>query len=169
MGYAGKLSVGLAADDMAAHAALDARDFANSQRHVALNPFRPVPSALVDDAGINRAAVEANVINIINERRERAAFFPQRLFADPAWEILLALTLAHARQHRLDVTKLCQRVDVPATTVLRWISTMLDEGILLRLNDKTDRRRKYIELSPASWEKMSQYISGICQPHWRAA
>jgi hypothetical protein len=169
MGYAGTQSVGFGADDTLAHAARDARDLAYARRPAARNSFRDVLATFVDDAGINRAAVEADVLSIIRERRERAAFFPQRLFADPAWEILLALTLAQARQHRLDVTKLCQRVDVPATTVLRWISTMLDEGILLRLNDNTDRRRKYIELSPESWSKMSQYISAISAPRLRAA
>jgi DNA-binding MarR family transcriptional regulator len=111
--------------------------------------------------GIDRATVEARVTDIIRERRERSAFFPAQLFADPAWDILLALTLAHARQHRLDVTKLCHCAGVPPTTVLRWIATLEEEGILVRLDVSTDRRRKYVELSPEAWGKMGEYVSAV--------
>lgn len=168
MGYAGKLSDGCETDG-AVQAALEVLDFGQARRQVARSPFWPMAPAGICGSGVDRAAVEACVKNIIKERRERAAFFPDRLFADPAWEILLALTLAQARQHRLDVTNLCHRVNVPATTVLRWIGTMVEEGILLRQADKTDGRRKYVELSPESWAKMGEYVSAILPTLSRAA
>src|SRR5688500_5263181 len=103
-------------------------ELADSRWQLAGKTHRAAPDC-IDDAGIDRSVVEARVAAMSRERRERSAFFPNRLFADPAWEILLALTLAHARQHRLDITKLCQRVDVPPTTVLRWINAMIEEGL----------------------------------------
>ena len=143
-------------------------NIADSREHSAGSPYR-LAAGRFDYASIDRAVVEARVSCIIRERRERSAFFPNRLFADPAWEILLALTLAQSRQHRLDITKLCQRVDVPPTTALRWINALVDEGLLVRLADVNDLRRKYVELSPEAWAKMGEYVVAIPPPQSRAA
>jgi DNA-binding MarR family transcriptional regulator len=97
---------------------------------------------------------------LIKHRRERYALFDRTLFADPAWEILLALTVAECAQERLTVSKLCQRVDVPMTTTLRWIGIMTDAGLLVRRDDTTDKRRKFIELSSEALSNMIEYCSG---------
>lgn len=164
---AGKLTFDHSSTATTARAGAEVLDLANSRRHSGGSRHRPA-AGCVDYAGFDRAVVEARVRGIIRERRERSAFFANRLFADPAWEILLALTLAHARQHRLDITKLCQRVDVAPTTALRWINAMADEGLLIRLDDTNDLRRKYVELSPESWEKMGEYVSAIRPSQSRA-
>lgn len=168
MGYADKLgfhSTAPAAITRTWDSGGDLASFKNVER----NAFQCASTKCVDGFGIDRAVVEARVSSIIDERRARSAFFPNQLFSDPAWEIMLALTLAHARQHRLDVTNLIYRVDVSSTTVLRWISTMVDEGILIRLDDFNDRRRKYIELTPQAWAKMGEYVYAMIPAHSRAA
>lgn len=109
------------------------------------------------------------VREIVRVRRQRARFFPGRLFADPAWEILLELTLADQQQLRLTISRLCARVDVPTTTALRWIATMTEDGFLVRRDDPTDRRRKYIELSPAGRAGMLEYCASIAMSHRLAA
>lgn len=103
---------------------------------------------------LDRADVEHIVKKLISERRKRSSYFPSTLFADPAWDILLTVTLAETRHHRLSVSKLCSRVDVPATTALRWIKTLVDEGLLVRRDDVNDKRRAYIELSSAGYGTM---------------
>lgn len=113
--------------------------------------------------------LEQFVRGIIRRRRERAKFFPNWLFADPAWEILLALTLAEQRQLRLSVSSLCDRVDVPRTTALRWIASMTEEGLLVRRDDPTDRRRKYVELSPGALASMVEYCFATAAPDRLAA
>lgn len=151
-----------------ARAGADVLNLADSRRHSGESPHQPTAVG-GGYAGIDRAVVEARVKGIIRERRTRSAFFPNRLFADPAWEILLALTLAHARQHRLDITNLSKRIDVPQTTVLRWINAMVDEGLLLRHGDVNDLRRTYIELSPEAWVRMEEYVAAIHPSQSRAA
>ena len=165
---AGKLSFDHSNIAPMARVGAEVLNLADSRRNSGGSSHQPTAGCF-DYAGIDRAVVEARVSGIIRERRERSAFFPTRMFADPAWEILLALTLAQSRQHRLDITKLCQRVDVPPTTALRWINTMVDEGLLIRLDDINDLRRKYVELSPEAWSKMGDYISAICPSQSRAA
>lgn len=103
--------------------------------------------------------VERVIKKLINERRKRYTYFPGELFADPAWDILLVLTLAEARYQRLTVTRICERVDVPPTTTLRWLNKLTEEGLLVRRDDLHDRRRKYIELSPTASSLMVAYCS----------
>lgn len=103
--------------------------------------------------------VERVIKKLISERRKRYAYFSADLFADPAWDILLVVALAEARQQRLTVTRICERVDGPTTTTLRWLNKLTDEGLLVRRDDLLDRRRKYIELSPAASSLMIAYCS----------
>lgn len=109
---------------------------------------------------------DANLIaqlveGLIAARNRRGSFFQASLFADPAWDILLVLTRSEARHHRLTVSQLCDRVEVPATTALRWITTLTDAGLVIRRDDTTDKRRKYIELSPDAYAKMVEYCSSF--------
>lgn len=101
---------------------------------------------------------------ILAARRDRGHLFGQHLFADPAWDILLALTIAECRQRRLTITQLCDRVDVPMTTALRWIANMTDEGLLVRRDDTTDKRRKFIGLSPETRAKIAQHFVTTAEP-----
>ena len=99
----------------------------------------------------DRDCVELIVKRLISERRQRGTFFPGELFADPAWELLLALTLAQAQGRRTSITTLCNQVEIPASTALRWIAKLTDQGLFIRRDDETDKRRKFIELSPHAY------------------
>lgn len=127
---------------------------ATSTNKVMPFPLRP---GVATDAGDIAKLVE----RLIAMRHGRGSFFPASLFADPAWEILLVLALAEARHHRLTVSKLCDRVEVPATTALRWINNLTETGLLIRRDDATDGRRKYIELSTDAYAKMVEYCSSL--------
>jgi DNA-binding MarR family transcriptional regulator len=105
----------------------------------------------------NAGHLESAVKQLISERRRRSSYFPGGLFADPAWDLLLALALAHSRQHRLTIGQLCGRAGVPSTTALRWIAKLTDEGLFVRRGDRTDRRRQFIELSAEAWGLMAAY------------
>lgn len=106
---------------------------------------------------------------LISDRERRSAHFAANLFSDPAWDILLALALAGARQQRLTVTGLCALVDAPSTTPLRWIAALTRAGLLTRRDDATDKRRKFIELSPAASASMSEYCKARHAATARAA
>lgn len=110
-------------------------------------------------ASLAHGDLESIVAKLITERRQRHAHFSASLFSDPAWDILLVLTLAESCHQRLTVTKLCERVDVPMTTALRWISALTVEGLLVRRDDVNDKRRKFIELSSDAYAAMAAYCS----------
>ena len=87
--------------------------------------------------------------SVIRARRLRARFFAEELFADPAWDMLLDLLQAEIAQLRVPVSSLCIAAAVPATTALRWLKTMTEQGIFVRRADPHDGRRVFVELAPA--------------------
>jgi hypothetical protein len=109
------------------------------------------------------------VRTIIARRQARARFFDAELFADPAWDMLLDLTAAHAENARVSVTSLCIAAGVPATTALRWIRQLVDTGVFERVDDPNDGRRAFIALSQRSVEAMARYFAAIATPLARAA
>lgn len=101
------------------------------------------------------------VRRIIRQRQLRARFFDGDLFADPAWDMLLDLTAARAEHTRVSVTSLCIASNVPPTTALRWIGQMTDAGLLMRVEDETDRRRAFITLTDKAADAMARYFAEL--------
>lgn len=98
---------------------------------------------------------------IIRQRQLRGQFFDPQLFGDPAWDILLDLTAARAEHTRVSVTSLCIASGVPPTTALRWIGQMVETGLLDRVEDESDRRRAFIQLSDKAAEAMARYFAEL--------
>lgn len=111
--------------------------------------MRPLKPPLPDPRLVRR---------IIRQRQLRARFFEPELFADPAWDILLDLAAARAEHKRVSVTSLCIASGVPPTTALRWIGQMTEAGLLVRVEDDTDRRRAFIALSDNAADAIARYF-----------
>lgn len=97
--------------------------------------------------------------NMQKLRRMRGQLIEGDLFADPAWDILLELYGARIRHKQVSVTSLCIAAEVPATTALRWISIMVERGILERRDDPDDKRRAYVHLAEPVARRLSQYFA----------
>jgi hypothetical protein len=109
------------------------------------------------------------VRRVIAARQARALYFDDMLFADPAWDMLLDLTAAHAEHSRVSVTSLCIAAGVPATTALRWVKQMVETGIFERIADRSDKRRAFIALSEQSRDAMARYFAEVEMPLAAAA
>lgn len=96
--------------------------------------------------------------SIIRARRLRDQYFPDNLFADPAWDMLLDLMAARLDGKRVAVSSLCIAAAVPATTALRWIKTMTDQGLFVRVADPQDGRRVFIQLSDEAASQLGAYL-----------
>jgi predicted transcriptional regulator len=120
-----------------------------------------------DDASIGGPAVPINLPNpkivrqIIQDRLARGKYFDPALFSDPAWDMMLDLTAAHAEGSKVAVTSLCIASGVPATTALRWIKQLVETGLFERVEDRTDRRRAFISLSDKAAQLMSRYFAEV--------
>jgi len=110
-------------------------------------------------------AVDAETVRaVIRARRLRSRFFSEELFADPAWDMLLDLLQAEIAQLRVPVSSLCIAAAVPATTALRWIKTMTEQGLFVRRADPHDGRRVFVELAPAASDAMRRYFADVGRP-----
>jgi DNA-binding MarR family transcriptional regulator len=97
----------------------------------------------------------------IRARRIRSRYFPEDLFADPAWDMLLDLLQAEIAQLRVPVSSLCIAAAVPATTALRWLKTMVSQGLFIRRADPHDGRRVFVELAPDTSHALRRYFAEV--------
>jgi DNA-binding NarL/FixJ family response regulator len=125
----------------------------------------PAPVASAGDRLVRAARPslpDARLVRrIIHQRQLRARFFDGELFADPAWDMLLDLTAARVEHTRVSVTSLCIASAVPPTTALRWISQLTEVGLFERVEDETDRRRAFIQLTDRACEGMAGFFAEL--------
>ena len=108
-------------------------------------------AAGADDLDAARALLAA--------RRAREQLFGDGLFADPAWDMLLALFVADEEREPLSVSQLCAASGVPHTTALRWIESLARAGLIVRAADPGDARRTLISLHAGARDKVRQVVA----------
>ena len=65
---------------------------------------------------------------------------------------------------RVPVSILCIAAAVPATTALRWLKTLVQEGIFVRRADPHDGRRVFVELAPEASRALRRYFAEVGAP-----
>ena len=110
---------------------------------------------------------EKLVCSILKARLDRGRFFSPGLFADPAWDMLLALYAAELCQQRMPVSSLCIASNVPMTTALRWISHLEREELIERRPDPLDARGFFLSQTKKAAEALAQYFADT--PRFAAA
>jgi hypothetical protein len=104
------------------------------------------------------------ILRVVRARRLRGRFVPEELFADPAWDMMLDLLQAELSHQRIAVSSLCAASAVPATTALRWISTLAARGLFIRRADPHDGRRIFVELAPETSKALRRYFAEVHAP-----
>jgi hypothetical protein len=120
----------------------------------------PSASALPPDAESDDVSPK-KVMEVIRGRRLRARYFPEDLFADPAWDMMLDLLHSELTHRRVTVSSLCISAAVPATTALRWIKAMVEKNLFIRRADPLDGRRVFIELAPDTSSALRRYFAEL--------
>jgi DNA-binding MarR family transcriptional regulator len=136
---------------------------ASTLARLSTGPSTP-PSFLSPAPAGDAPAVSAETVrNVIRARRLRARYFSEELFADPAWDMLLDLLQAEIAQLRVPVSSLCIAAAVPATTALRWLKTMVSQGLFVRRADPHDGRRVFVELAPEASQALRRFFAELGQ------
>lgn len=91
-------------------------------------------------------------------RRRRTALFDGDLFSDPAWDILLELYALHVEQRRASVSSVYDASSVPASTALRWLGKLENDGLVQRTEDPLDARRSWVELTADGRQRMHRFF-----------
>jgi len=95
---------------------------------------------------------------LLRLRHLRAKLFPEKLFAQPAWDMLLELLECRLRRRRISVSSLYLTAHVPPATALRRIQEMEDLGLIARVCDPSDRRRQFVELTPRTLHQLQTFF-----------
>lgn len=95
-------------------------------------------------------------------RRKRDAVADRKgLFGEPGWDILLDLFIAEKRRSELQVSSVCLDASVPSTTILRWIARLERDGLIYRIADNSDARRRYVRLTDDGRALMQSVFNAI--------
>jgi DNA-binding MarR family transcriptional regulator len=97
--------------------------------------------------------------DLLSERSNRRDVLDASMLGDPVWDMLLDLIVAEEQTKDISVTSLCQASDVPQSTALRWITVMVDCGMVTRREDNLDKRRTFVELTSATRAKLVAYLN----------
>lgn len=111
------------------------------------------------------ASAEASYLHsarrLLEQRRQRANFFPSELFHEPAWDMLLALCIADEDRTTMNVKTLVATTAAPVTTSQRWIDHLHKLRLIERITDPLDRRRVEISLSDTGQRAVAAYLERI--------
>jgi predicted transcriptional regulator len=108
-----------------------------------------------------KSQIVAKLHDAVLVRTLRNRLFPQGLFSDPAWDMVLDLTLASIENRQISISSLCIASNAPTTTALRCIKTLVEFGIIEIASDTKDRRRKNVKISQSTLDLMLKLTSAI--------
>jgi DNA-binding MarR family transcriptional regulator len=94
-------------------------------------------------------------------RRRRSDFLSADLFAEPGWDIMLALYQANCAGHRMTSTNLCIASNAPSTTALRWLDNLTELGLVSRRKNPLDARIVFFELAPHARTAIEAYLCDL--------
>ena len=130
-----------------------------AERHPEITPSDQTASVRPPHPGHSHLALARKTYAL---RRKRAAIFGNPdLFGEPAWDILLDLYIAHGEGKQVSVSSACIGSAAPATTGLRWLSVLADQGLVVRENDPEDHRRVLVRLTRAGLAAMDRFFEAV--------
>jgi hypothetical protein len=99
--------------------------------------------------------------NARDARRRRDNIFGRDLLADPSWDLLLDLFIAHGEGRRMSVASACLGAPAPAGTALRCIAHLADVGLVDRVPDSEDPRGLYLIPTERAVAKLIQFFTRL--------
>lgn len=90
---------------------------------------------------------------------KRRQLLGDKLFFNPAWNILLDLFISENDGKRVSVTAVCIGSQSSTGTALRYAAMLVDAGLVGRLADATDGRRSYMHLTEVGWRLMQELLT----------
>lgn len=115
------------------------------------------PSGGTDDGDEGPLADFAE--SFYRHRRRRGRYLPEKIFAEPAWDILLDLYVNGVRGRPVSITSACIAGDIPATTGLRWLGVLEQEGLIEREVSRTDARVTLVRLSASARQRLREFFT----------
>jgi hypothetical protein len=120
-----------------------------------LNRRAPV----IADQGEERTTARAWAERFYAERRRRDALFPDGLFGEPAWDLLLAMFVAREKNQAMILCKAYKAAGVTDTTGRRLLDRMEADGLITRRRAPRSRKMRIVELTELAVERLTDYLA----------
>ena len=117
-------------------------------------PAAPPPAG----TGLDTPQLADFIPELLKKEAKRREIGGGELFGDPAWEMLLDLLLAKVEGRQVSVSSACIASGAPMSTALRLVRRLVDDGVLRKLADETDRRRHFLAIDPQFEQPLIDYL-----------
>jgi FixJ family two-component response regulator len=119
----------------------------------------PVPTSHGRLAELSTPALAEYIRELLKKESRRRRIGGVDVFGDPAWEMLLDLMLAKIEGRRVPVSSACIASGAPMSTALRLVGRLVDEGVLCKQPDLTDRRRHFLTINNRFEGPLLEYLT----------
>ena len=121
--------------------------------------YRSAASTPVTDQMKEREQARAWADRLYAERRRRDSLFPDGLFGEPAWDLLLAMFTAREKGHAMILCRAYKAAGVSDTTGRRLLDRMEEEGLITRRRAPRSRKMRIVELTDKAVERLIDYLA----------
>lgn len=97
-------------------------------------------------------------------RRQRDQHFPASYFGEPAWDILLDLFANEVSGRPVSVSNACIAASAPASTGMRWLRVLEDDGYITKMRDRSDSRVTLVILTDLARTRLNDYLALLPAP-----
>ncbi len=106
----------------------------------------------------------ARARSMLRVRRSGERLLNRSILGEPAFDLLLCLYV-RSGQSETSLTSLAQHAGIPYSSALRWILYLVDKGLVLRTESKSDRRATRVQLTPSGRAVLDELLTvGEDQP-----
>ena len=121
--------------------------------------YRSGASTPVTDQLKEREQARVWADRLYAERRRRDSLFPDGLFGEPAWDLLLAMFTAREKGHAMILCRAYKAAGVSDTTGRRLLDRMEEEGLITRRRAPRSRKMRIVELTDKAVERLIDYLA----------
>ena len=94
---------------------------------------------------------------MLNDRLKREEFLPTSLFGEAGWDVMLILFSGEPGTSDC-AESLSSRIDLPLSTVMRWIAVLEMEGLIGARPKSSQSEREAVRLSEAGFHSVQAYL-----------
>jgi len=120
-----------------------------------------IADALFDTSFTGSPPSSEKVGDAIRARHLRHRYFPETIFGEPAWDMLLELLDAELEARQVTITNLCEAAGVPGSVGMRWLSSLVAEKLVRRRSDPYNAFCEFIELEPGTSTAFRRYFEDL--------
>jgi DNA-binding transcriptional ArsR family regulator len=113
--------------------------------------------AAFSDASTDGFHLRAVAKRVLEDRLKRKGFFPSSLFGEAAWDAILILFCAEQEMSNC-AESLALRLDLPLTTMGRWLAVLENEGLIEVQPKSLLSEREALRLSVSGRNAVQAYL-----------